>query len=77
MFSNLGGDFVDSQSKLSHVIFLSLLQLIKHVFSKQFQIVFFLSECEKENQNKMEMEIIGVTFPKPNAATCYSIVYIF
>jgi len=58
-----GGDFEDSLSKLSLVIFLSLLQLIKHVFSKLFQIVFFLSKCEKENQNKME--IIGVTFPPP------------
>jgi len=58
-----GGDFEDSLSKLSLVIFLSLLQLIKHVFSKLFQIVFFLSKFEKENQNKME--IIGVTFPPP------------
>jgi len=56
-----GGDFEDSLSKLSLVIFLSLLQLIKHVFSKLFQIVFFLTKCETENQNKMK--IIGVTFP--------------
>jgi len=58
MFSNLRGDFEDSLSKLSLVIFLSLLQLIKHVFSKLFQIVFFLTKCETENQNKMR--IIGV-----------------
>ena len=50
-------------SKLSLVIFLSLLQLIKHVFSKLFQIVFYHSKCKKETQNKME--IIGVTFPPP------------
>ena len=60
MFSNLGGDFEDSLSKLSLVIFLSLLQLIKHVSLKLFQIVVFLKKCETENQNKME--IIGVTF---------------
>ena len=57
MFSNLGGDFEDSLSKLSLVIFLSLLQLIKHVFSKLFQIVVFHTKCETENQNKMK--IIG------------------
>ena len=37
-----------------------LLQLIKHVSLKLFQIVVFLKKCETENQNKME--IIGVTF---------------
>ena len=57
MFSNLGGDFEDSISKLSLVILLSLLQLIRHVFSKLFQIVVSLTKCETENQNKMK--IIG------------------
>ena len=40
-----------------------LLQLIKHVSLKLFQIVVFLKKCETENQNKME--IIGVTFAPP------------
>ena len=38
MFSNLWGDFEDSLSKLSLVILLPFLQLIKHVFLKLFQI---------------------------------------
>ena len=36
---------------------------LKRVFSKLFQIVFFLTKCETENQIKMK--IIGVTSPSP------------
>ena len=63
MFSNLREDFEDSLSNLSLVLLLFILQLIKHVFSKLFQVVVFLTKCETENQNKIK--IIGVTFPPP------------